>query len=936
MRLTLFFFLLTASLFSQSDGYFQQETDYAIEVRLDDRTHTLHGRLELTYTNHAPVALDSIVFHLWPRAYCGENTAFARQQLRNGDTRFHFAAEEDRGDLDSLNFRVAGTAATFRFTTDPDIGVLQLPAPLAPGASTRITTPFRVTLPASFSRLGHVGESYQITQWYPKPAVYDRDGWHAMPYLDQGEFYSEFGDFRVTITLPENYVVAATGVLQEAEEREWLLACADSTRRALDAAGPTDLSATYVEERYPASSPDYKTLTYTAEKVHDFAWFADKRFGVLHDTLHPNSHRGPAAAPLDVWSFFTKTEEALWKNSTDYIKRATRFYSEHVGPYPYPQVTGVQSALSAGGGMEYPMITVIGLSGSGYALDEVLAHEIGHNWFYGVLGSDERGHSWMDEGLNSYYEGRYTREFYPQRSGRFQLIPGREVDVNRLGYRYMARLGRDQAPDTPSDRLGQINYWIAAYSKPALILEELEGQIGPERVDAAFRNYFADWQFRHPRPADFLAVMERETGTGEFMSDALTTTQRGRFNTAALHRDSSAGFGIAWLTDQESARTTLFVTPVIGVNAHDGFLLGAALHNRTLEPRPFEFLLAPLYGLKSKRLAGFAGARYRLTRPVPWLQRAVLSAGVQRFSDFEPTAARLDSLDLVYGYTRTAVKAEFFFDHPAVSLRASSLYSQFIHLDQQRPDFSPTGELLADPEHITTRFLSIGYRSEWAREINPAAYSLRLEYRDAGREQFTNTNSLRLEGTLTGGYQYQADKFVSWRFFGGYFLYHAAREGNTSPATSLSLVDNAASDYRYDDLYFGRNRDNGYEQQLELRQGGFRAPVSSAFNFGRSNTYLTALNLDGDLPLPLPIGVFLDAGAYGYRPTISSSPTNQFNYVAGLSVNIFRDQFHLYLPLVADADTRRLLEERGNLLERMSIRLNLRKLLPWQWLDTLP
>ena len=932
MRLSLLFLLYTASLFAQSDGYFQQETDYAIDVRLDDRDHTLHGQLELRYTNHAPRALDSIVFHLWPRAYRNENTAFARQQLRNGSTRFHFAAEEDRGDLDGLAFRVDGAATDFRYTRDPDIAVLRLPQSLAPGASTTITTPFRVKIPASFSRLGHVGESYQITQWYPKPAVYDRDGWHAMPYLDQGEFYSEFGDFRVTITLPENYVVAATGELQETEERNWLLARADSTRQALEAAEPLDLALGYVDELYPASAPTAKTLTYTAEDVHDFAWFADKRFAVLHDTLHLRTRQDA----VDVWSFFTKTEAALWKNSTDYIKRATRFYSDHVGAYPYPQVTGVQSALSAGGGMEYPMITVIGLSGSGYALDEVLAHEIGHNWFYGILGSDERDHPWMDEGLNSYYEGRYTREYYPQRNGRLQLIPGREVDINKLGYRYTARLGRDQAPDTPSDSLGEINYWIGAYSKPQLILDDLETQVGTEGVDAAFNRYFEEWRFRHPQPADFFAVMEEETGRGRFLTDALMTTGRGAFNQAALHRDSSGGFGIALLTDQERARTAFFVTPLIGVNANDGFMLGAALHNRTLEPRPFEFLLAPLYGFKSKSLAGFAGARYRLTRPAPWLQRAVLSAGTQRFSDFEPTAARFDGLDLIYHYTRSAVRADFFFDHPAADLHTSSFYSQLVSLDQQRPDFSPTGELLPDAEHVQTSFLSVGYGSAWEREINPAAYTLRLEYRDAGEEQFSSTNSLRLEGTLTGGYQYQTDKFVRWRFFGGYFLHHGARDGNTSPAYSFSLVDNASGDYRYDDLYFGRNRGNGYEQQLELRQGGFRAPISSSYNFGRSNTYLTALNLDGDLPLPLPVGIFVDAGVYGYRPTISSEPTNQLNYVAGLSVNIFRDQFHLYVPLLADTDTRRLLEERGNLLERMSIRLNLRKLLPWQWLDNLP
>ncbi|MBB4079737.1 hypothetical protein GGR28_002362 [Lewinella aquimaris] len=924
-------FLLRA----QSGDYFQQEVSYDIRASLDDRNHELSCFLQLTYTNHAPVALDSIVFHLWPRAFSSDQTAFARQQLRNGSTRFHFSAEEDRGTLDSLDFRVDGQPAAFRFTADPDIGVLSLPAPLPPEAFITITTPFRVKIPMSFSRLGHVGESYQMTQWYPKPAVYDRDGWHAMPYLDQGEFYSEFGDFRVAIDLPENYVVAATGTLQEADERSWLLARADSAQRAL--AGRDDLSPGYVAQPYPPSAAARKTVTYTAAGVHDFAWFADKRFAVLHDTLHLRPRPNKA---IDVWSFFTETEAALWKNSLTYTKRATRFFSERLGTYPYPQVTAVQSALSAGAGMEYPMITVIGMSGSSYALDEVLAHEIGHNWFYGVLGSNERRHAWMDEGLNSYYERRYTREYYPERSGRFQLLPGRETDINALGYRYTARLGKDQAPDTPSDSLSQVNYWIAAYGKPTLVLEELEGQIGQAKVDAAFRRYYTTWKFRHPGPEDFFAVMESETGQGDYFRDALTTTGRGSFNAGAQRRpegDTNWLPSIGLVTAQEREQPALFVTPLAGFNANDGAMLGLALHNRTLEPRRFEFLLAPLYGFGSKELAGFAGGRYRVTRPLSWLQRVTIGAGIQRFTDFVPPAERLRELDLRYGYTRSALKSEFFFDHPAVDQRESSVYTQLIHLDRARPAFSPGGDLLDDPAHLTTNFLVLGYQARMEREINPIAYGLRLEYRDDGNAGSVDTDYLRLEGTLTGGYQYDRKKFVRWRLFGGYFLVHDAREGNASPEFSFSLVDNAATDYRYDDLYFGRNRDKGYEQQLELRQGGFRAPIAPAFSYGRSNDYLAALNLDADLPLPnLPVGLFFDAGVYGFRPTLSSDPTNELNWVGGLSVNFFNSHLQLFLPLVADTDTKRLLQERGNLLDRTSVRLRLSSLLPWRWLDDLP
>ena len=925
MRIALLFWLLPVCLLAQTPDYFQQEVDYDIRVRLDEATHTLHGDLSLRYTNNSPTALDSIYFHLWPRAYGSDRTAFARQQLRNGNTRFHFAPDSLRGTLDSLDFRVQDQVAAFRFTDDPDIGVLTLPESLTPGSTTTITTPFRVRIPASFSRLGHVGTSYQLTQWYPKPAVYDRDGWHPMPYLDQGEFYSEFGSFRVAITLPDNYVVAATGVLQEEKERQWLLDRAASTYRAL--ADRTDLATGNVSEDYPPPSTSFKTVTYVADRVHDFAWFADKRFRVLHDTLHLRPRK-----TVDVWSFFTETEAAFWQHSPDYLKRATRFYSERVGPYPYPQVTGVQSALSAGGGMEYPMITVIGQSGSDYGLDLVLAHEVGHNWFYGILGSNERDHPWMDEGLNSYYEGRYTAAYYPERSGSSGIIPGREVDFDRLGYAFLSRMGKDQAPDTPSDSLSRFNYFMGAYAKPELVLQEIEDRIGRELLDAAFRRYYAAWQFRHPRPEDFYAVLE---GEATYLRDAMETTQRGEFNRAGP-RDGS-GLQLKLLTDQENGRTQLFYTPLLGFNAHDGFMAGGVLHNRTLEPRKLEFLLAPLYGFGSNRLAGFVGARYRWTRPLPGLQRVVVSVGSQRFSDFKPTAERFADLGLVYGYTRTAVRTELFLDHTAISQRVSSLYSQLVHLRQRRPDFTDTGELLSDPATIVTNFLAAGYRTRLEREINPLAYGLRLEYRAGDPDLLRTVNNLRLEGTVSGGYQYRRDKFFDYRLFAGAFLYHSARDGATSPAYSFSLVDNAASDYRYDDLYFGRNRDgSGYGQQLERRQGGFRAPIDAAFTYGRSNTFLTALNLDLDLPFPLPIGVYADAGLYGFRPTISSEPTGELNFVAGLTLNLLGDQFQLAVPLVADETTQRLLQERGNLAERFVLRLNLTRLLPWRVLDSLP
>ena len=174
--------------------------------------------------NNSPNSIDFIWMHLWPNAYKDNNTAFAKQMWENGRSKFYFSDEDDRGYIDSLNFTIKGVPLQVEAHPEwIDVVKLILPAPLAPGKRITIETPFKVKIPIVFSRLGHSGKHYEITQWYPKPAVYDMDGWHPMPYLNMGEFYSEFGTFDVKITIPEKYVVMGTGTILNGEsEYAWL------------------------------------------------------------------------------------------------------------------------------------------------------------------------------------------------------------------------------------------------------------------------------------------------------------------------------------------------------------------------------------------------------------------------------------------------------------------------------------------------------------------------------------------------------------------------------------------------------------------------------------------------------------------------------------------------------------------------------------------
>ena len=505
-RITCFLLWLSLPFLTHAQqDYFQQEVNIKIEVSLDDGAHALTGTVEMEYINHSPDALNEIYLHLWANAYKNRKTAFAKQKLRTGSTEFYFSKDKDSGNFSELDFKVDGKTAAWDYDKgNPDIALLKLNKPLPPESKIIISSPFKLKIPASFSRLGHVGQSYQMTQWYPKPAVYDKDGWHPMPYLDMGEFYSEFGNFDVKITLPDNYVVGATGEVQNESEKAFLLKRAETTAKFLNETDSIPATNTF-----PPSSTIMKTLHYKAEQVHDFAWFADKRFYVQKSEVTLASGR-----KVDTWTMFTNAEAELWKKSIEYVDRSVKFYSEKVGEYPYPQASAVQSALSAGGGMEYPMITVIGLSGDAQSLDGVITHEVGHNWFYGILAFDERDHAWLDEGLNSYYDHRYNDLYYESAGVMFLpefLMAGSDLDMLELAYLFQARRDLDQAPETISDDFSNlINYFLGAYEKPARFFKYLEMYLGTGEFDRISQGFYQKWKFKHPQPEDFRAYFEKE------------------------------------------------------------------------------------------------------------------------------------------------------------------------------------------------------------------------------------------------------------------------------------------------------------------------------------------------------------------------------------------------------------------------------------------
>ncbi|GEO08063.1 M1 family metallopeptidase [Segetibacter aerophilus] len=490
-------------------NYWQQYLRYNIKAQLNDKENSVTGSETIVYKNNSPQSLSYIWFHIYPNAYKNQSTALF-QQIKSDAQRKEKLKQPTTGYISNLAFTVNGSKAMIEPHPNAqyiDVIKVVLPKPLQPGDSATIATPFKVQLPSYFSRSGFADGEFMVCQWYPKPAVFDKDGWHEMPYLDMGEFYSEYASYNVNITLPSQYIVSATGILQTPSEA--------ALYKTIGAFNTANKAGKEPKLYVPTSAAETKTLNYYADSVPDFAWFADKGFIIEYDTLSLQSGK-----VIDAYTFHHNNSNTQWANSIDYVKDAVKHYSAWIGEYAYPTVQAVEGPKNnSSGGMEYPTVTLItSPDAKPQTLDAVIAHEVGHNWFMSMLGSNERIHPWMDEGMNSYYQFRYEAEKYRSNAIFGDRIPAalKKLDEGTFQasvYRVMMTIPIQSPVETPSASYSSSeDYGLTAYVKAAEWMHLLESSIGREKVDSAFRHYFSLWKFKHPQPADMKAAFEQATG----------------------------------------------------------------------------------------------------------------------------------------------------------------------------------------------------------------------------------------------------------------------------------------------------------------------------------------------------------------------------------------------------------------------------------------
>ncbi|WP_281231134.1 M1 family metallopeptidase [Flavobacterium gelatinilyticum] len=483
------------SAFAQNAPYWQQHADYKMEVSMDVKNYQYKGKQELVYTNNSPDTLRKVFYHLFPNAF---------QPGSEMDARLHFIKDPDArmvskvktpdgkevkqsrieslkpneiGFLKITNFKQDGAAAQTRVSGT--ILEVTLAKPILPNSKTTFTLDFDGQVPVQVRRSGRnnsEGVELSMSQWYPKLAEFDFEGWHADPYIAR-EFHGVWGNFDVKITIDKDYTIGGSGYLQD----------------------KNSIGHGYQDEGVTVTYPKKaKTLTwhFIAPNVHDFTWAADKEY--THDIV-----KGPNDVDLHFFYKNNPKTTANWKQLEPLMVKVMDYYNHRVGQYPYKQYSFIQGG---DGGMEYAMCTLMLGNGTLEGILGTATHELGHSWFQHILASNESKHPWMDEGFTTYIEDSALNELKEKKEAN-------PFAGNYKAYYSLVNSGKEQPQTTHGDRYDENRpYSISSYIKGSIFLSQLEYVIGKENVDAALKRYYNDFKFKHPTPNDIKRTAERVSG----------------------------------------------------------------------------------------------------------------------------------------------------------------------------------------------------------------------------------------------------------------------------------------------------------------------------------------------------------------------------------------------------------------------------------------
>ena len=492
-------------------SYWQNRADYKLSVRLNDQTNEISGTEIITYTNNSPDKLGFIWMQLDQNLFKNDsrgNAIIPPTGSRNGAHGQQFDGGYTIKSVKLISVEKGKTIElSVEFLIQDTRMQIYLPSAIsAGGGQLKLKIEYSFISPDYGSdRMGILntknGKIFSVAQWYPRMCVYDDVlGWNTLPYTGPSEFYLEYGDYDISITVPSNHIVVSSGELTNPQDVYTL----EQQNRWKSAAqsDKTVIIRSSSELANPKSRPTGKqelTWNFKLKNARDAAWASSAAF--IIEAARMNLPSGKKSMAISAYPVESDGVDA-WGRSTEYTKASNEFNSNKWLEFPYPAATNVASVA---GGMEYPGIVFCGASAKSGALWGVTDHEFGHTWFPMIVGSNERLFAWMDEGFNTFINSLASKDF---NGGEYNP---RTMDMHNLG-NIITNDAFEPVMSSP-DNMKERNIGVLAYYKPAIGLTLLREQvIGPDRFDRAFKTYIERWAYKHPTPDDFFRTIENVAG----------------------------------------------------------------------------------------------------------------------------------------------------------------------------------------------------------------------------------------------------------------------------------------------------------------------------------------------------------------------------------------------------------------------------------------
>lgn len=483
---TRFLYAFTIIVSAQTNStYWQQHVDYTMDIDMNVENYQYKGKQKLVYTNNSPDELNMVFYHLYPNAFQPDSEMYKHfATLPDPDRRFvknvlniPNLKPEEQGFI-KVNSLLQNKKAV-KFEVIGTILKVYLNTPIKPNESVRFDMDFLAQVPVQTRRSGRnnkEGIALSMTQWYPKMAEYDVEGWHTDPYINH-EFYGVWGDFDVTIHIDKNYTLGGTGYLQN----------------------PQEVGHGYEDKLKPLKLPKGNKLKwhFKAPNVHDYTWAADTDYA--HDII-----KGPN--DVDLHFLYKKDIQNIndWKIMEQMTVETMKYFNQLVGDYPYKQYSVIQGG---DGGMEYGMCTLITAKRSLGSLIGVMQHELAHSWFQFVLATNESKHPWMDEGFATYIDSRALNDLV------LETKQENPFNYSYRSYFNVVDLNRQEPLSTHVDRYSRERTASSnAYQKGCLFLTQLSYILGENNLDKTVKKYYKDFKFKHPTPNDIMRTAEKVSG----------------------------------------------------------------------------------------------------------------------------------------------------------------------------------------------------------------------------------------------------------------------------------------------------------------------------------------------------------------------------------------------------------------------------------------